>query len=119
MKNLIVRIVLAGFMAILMNHSTLLAEAVPEETTLPERESVATARFGVSSGQSGLSGCKTEALSKNVIKDLKADCLAWVKDQKADLKTRFLTSSCEESCEDCGMSLRRCFVTGTVKYLLK
>ena len=84
-----------------------------------ERESIATARFGAKPGQSGTSGCKTEDLSKDVIKDLKSDCNAWVKDQKAELKSRFLTSSCEEACEDCGMSLKRCAVNGSVKYILK
>lgn len=94
-------------------------EELPDNQGAPEREGVMTAVFGGSSGQSGLAGCKTDNLSKNLIKDLKADCQAWVKDQKAELKKRFLTSSCEESCEDCGMSLKRCHVNGTVKYLLK
>ena len=83
-----------------------------------ERESSITAQFG-SKGGTGTTGCKTEDLSKSVIKDLKADCNAWVKDQKAELKTRFLTSSCQESCEDCTMNLKRCSVTGTVRYQLK
>lgn len=99
------------------------SEGADQEETEPtgtaEREGVITAKFGGSSGQSGLSGCKTETLSKSLIQDLKADCQAWVKDQKAELKKRYLTSSCEASCEDCGMGLKRCFVTGTVKYLLK
>lgn len=87
-------------------------------TETRETESSVTAKFG-SKATSGTTGCKTEDLAKSVIKDLKADCNAWVKDQKAELKGRFLTSICEESCEDCGMSLKRCSVNGTVKYLLK
>ena len=89
---------------------------VPEIAEEP-KESVKTATFG-SKGQSGTAGCKTEELSKGAIKDLKADCSAWVKDQKSELKSKFLTSSCDESCDDCGMSLRRCSVTGSVHYLL-
>ena len=88
------------------------------ETAAEPKESVKTATFG-SKGQSGTAGCKTEELSKAAIKDLKADCNAWVKDQKSELKGKFLTSSCDESCDDCGTSLRRCSVTGSVHYLLR
>lgn len=86
--------------------------------TPEEKERVKTATFG-SKSQTGTLGCKTEDLIKDVIKGLKADCTAWVKDQKADLKTRYLTSSCEESCADCGMGLQRCTVVGTVHYFIK
>jgi hypothetical protein len=74
--------------------------------------------FG-SKSQTGMAGCKTEELRKSAVKDLKGDCNAWIKDQKADLKSRYLNSSCEEKCEDCGMSLQRCFVTGTIHYTVK
>lgn len=90
----------------------------PVEAPVEPKESVKTANFG-SKSQSGLTGCKTEALSNSLVKDLKADCSAWVKDQKSELKAKFLTSSCEESCDDCGMSLKRCSVKGSVHYLLK
>ncbi len=91
----------------------------PKPTSTPEeKERVKTVTFG-SRAQSGTLGCKTEELIAGVIKDLKADCAAWVKDQKAELKGRYLTSSCEESCSDCGMSLQRCIVTGTVHYIIK
>lgn len=93
-------------------------EEVKTEPTTEPRENVKTVTFG-SRNQSGTAGCKTEALSKPLIKDLKADCNAWVKDQKAELKSRFQTSSCEESCSDCGMSLQRCNVIGTVHYIVK
>jgi hypothetical protein len=82
------------------------------------QESVTTAKFG-SKNQSGTSGCKTDELAAEVIKDLKGDCNAWVKDQKANLKDRFLVSSCEETCDDCGLGLKRCAVNGTIHYLLK
>jgi len=88
------------------------------KATLEEKERVKSVIFG-SRAQSGTLGCKTEELIGGVIKDLKSDCAAWVKDQKAELKGRFLTSSCEESCTDCGMSLQRCIVTGTVHYIIK
>jgi hypothetical protein len=84
------------------------------ETT--EKEMKAT--FG-SKAQSGLAGCKTEELRKSAVKDLKGDCNAWIKDQKADLKARYLNSSCEEKCEDCGMALQRCYVSGTIHYTVK
>lgn len=83
-----------------------------------EVEKVKTATFGARS-QTGMAGCKTDEVLKDAIKDLKADCGAWVKDQKSELKSRFLTSSCEEICDDCGMSLRRCTVLGTISYVLK
>jgi len=83
-----------------------------------EVEKVKTATFG-SRSQTGMAGCKTEEALQASIKDLKADCGAWVKDQKSELKARFLTSSCEELCEDCGMSLRRCTVLGTISYIIK
>jgi hypothetical protein len=95
------------------------AEATPSPTpAIQEVEKTKTATFG-SKSQAGLNGCKTEEALQDVIKDLKADCKAWVKDQKSELKSRFLTSSCEESCEDCGMSLRRCSITGSVTYILR
>lgn len=82
------------------------------------KDAVKSVVFG-SRGQSGLAGCKTEDLSKTVVKDLKSDCSAWLKDQKTDLKSKYLSGSCEDQCEDCGMSLRRCHVVGTMHYLLK
>lgn len=81
----------------------------------PIQESEITATFG-SKATTGMAGCKTEELSKNVIKELKADCKAWLKDQKADLKNRYSTGVCEESCSDCSMGLQRCNVKGTVRY---
>lgn len=93
-----------------------LAPAVTTATYSNEiSESEVSTVFG-SQATSGLAGCKTEELSKGVVKGLKDDCRAWVKDQKGDLGRRFLTSSCEETCTDCGMSLERCNVTGTVRY---
>lgn len=81
------------------------------------KENVKTATFGTL-GLSGTAGCKTEELSKGAVSDLKGDCKAWIKDQKADLKDKYLTGSCDEVCEDCGMSLRRCAVKGTVHYVI-
>lgn len=83
------------------------------ESTVEEGE--VTTSFG-SKATTGTAGCKTEELNKAVVRDLKSDCKAWVKDQRADLKGRFNTSTCEESCTDCGMSLQRCNVIGTVRY---
>lgn len=71
--------------------------------------------FG-SKAVTGMAGCKTEALSKDVIKDLKKECAAWVKEQKADLGKNYLGNTCEDSCDDCDMSLVRCKVTGTIRY---
>ncbi len=76
------------------------------------------ADFG-STGQTGMAGCKTEELSKNMVRELKTDCNAWIKDQKADLQSKYLTGSCTESCEPCGMSLKRCSVVGRIKYTTK
>lgn len=90
----------------------------PVSTTTSEsavEEGEVTTTFG-SRATTGTAGCKTEELNKAVIRDLKSDCKAWIKDQRADLKGKFNTSACEESCTDCGTSLSRCTVTGTVKY---
>lgn len=76
---------------------------------------VLTARFGATGG-TGLAGCKTEELLKGLLKELKDDCSAWIKDRKADLKDKFLTGSCEEKCESCNRGLRRCHVEGLVHY---
>lgn len=92
--------------------------AAPAAPTAEPTEKEITAVFG-SKSQSGMAGCKTEDAKKQVVKDLKGDCNAWIKDQKADLKSRYLTSSCEEKCEDCGMSLLRCSVVGTIRYIVK
>ncbi len=80
------------------------------------REGVITTKFG-SKAASGLTGCKTEDVANSKIKDLKGDCNAWLKDRKSELKIKYLTGTCEEDCSDCGMSLKRCTVTGSVHYL--
>jgi hypothetical protein len=79
------------------------------------RDFIVSAKFG-STAATGLTGCKTEALLKESIKELKADCNAWLKDRKAELKNKFHTGTCQEQCSDCGMGLQRCTVTGEVHY---
>ena len=74
--------------------------------------------FGSRSG-SGMTGCKTEDRANDTIKGLKSDCNAWIKDRKAELKDKFVTASCKEKCDDCGMSMQRCAVTGIVHYTLR
>lgn len=90
-------------------------ETLTTSTTNEISESEISTVFG-SQAMSGLGGCKTEELSRPVLKGLRSDCQAWIKDQHSDLGKRFLTSACEDSCTDCGMSLQRCTVTGTVRY---
>lgn len=87
----------------------------PSATPTPVTESEITTKFG-SKATTGTAGCKTEELAKGVVRDLKSDCAAWLKDQKSQLKGRYLTGTCEEDCNDCGMSLQRCNVNGTVRY---
>ena len=82
------------------------------------KESEITAKFG-SKAVSGMSGCKTEDLAAKLVRELKSDCGAWLKDRKTELKGKFLTGSCEESCDDCGMHLQRCSVNGSVRYTVK
>lgn len=89
----------------------------PTNAELP-KESEITAKFG-SKATSGMSGCKTEELSQKLVRDLKSDCSAWLKDRKAELKGKYLTGSCDESCDDCGMHLQRCSVNGVVRYTIK
>jgi hypothetical protein len=81
--------------------------------TAPDLEM--TASFG-STATSGLSGCKTDDLSKNMVKELKSDCNAWLKDQKTDLKTKYRVGACEEKCSVCQPGLQRCNVVGKVHY---
>jgi hypothetical protein len=91
------------------------SEPTTTSTSTEVQEGEVVTTFG-SRATSGTAGCKTEELNKAVIRDLKSDCKAWIKDQRADLKGKFQTSTCEESCTDCGMSLQRCNVVGTVRY---
>ncbi len=90
-------------------------EPAPATTAAVADDSEITTTFG-STATTGLAGCKTEELTKNVIRDLKSDCGAWLKDQKSQLKDKYVTGTCEEHCSDCQMSLRRCSVTGSVRY---
>ncbi len=82
------------------------------------KERVLTAKFG-SKAKSGMAGCKTEELSQKIIRELKGDCNAWLKDRKSELKGKYLSGSCEESCDDCGMNLQRCNVEGSVRYTVR
>ena len=94
-------------------------ETVGIGTVNPEtqREKTMTAKFG-SRSTSGMAGCKTEDTVQKTIRELKGDCNAWLKDRKAELKGKYLTGSCDESCDDCGMNLQRCNVNGTVHYTI-
>ena len=74
--------------------------------------------FG-SRSASGMAGCKTDDRAKDAITGLKSDCNAWIKDRKSELKDRFVTGTCSEKCDDCGMSMQRCSVTGRVHYILR
>jgi hypothetical protein len=71
--------------------------------------------FG-SKATSGLSGCKTEEASKDVLKDLNTQCMAWMNDKHAEMKEKYVTGTCEESCSDCGMSMQRCSMKGVIHY---
>ena len=64
----------------------------------------------------GPSQCKTQDLSKEVAKELRAECDGWVKERKADLGNKYITGTCTEACEECNMGLRRCSYKGTVHY---
>jgi hypothetical protein len=89
----------------------------PAVTPTPEssKDFLVTKTFG-SKAQSGTTGCKTEELSQQIVRDLESQCNVWIKKQKGELKKKYQTGTCEESCNDCGMSLKRCNVTGTVHY---
>jgi hypothetical protein len=93
--------------------------AVPPAPTAPApaewAETEMSQTFG-SKATTGMAGCKTEVLSKDVIKDLKRECSTWVKEQKKDLGKNYLGNTCEDSCDDCGMNLVRCKITGTIRY---
>ena len=91
------------------------ASAEDAATKDAEKDYLVTKTFGPK-GQTGLSGCKTEELSEKVVADLEATCDAWLKTQEKKLKKKYNTGSCEESCQDCGTSLKRCSVVGAVHY---
>src|SRR6185369_17722401 len=78
-----------------------------DTTAAPHDDNEISQNFG-SLATTGMAGCKTEELSQNVVRDLKSDCSAWLKDQKSHLKDKFVTGICEEHCSDCQMNLRRC-----------
>jgi len=80
-----------------------------------ENDFIITTTFG-SKATSGTAGCKTAALVENTVRDLKVQCNNWLKERKTELKNKFHTGTCQETCSDCGMSLQRCNVTGTVHY---
>ena len=87
----------------------------PTPTPDPIKEFLVSKTFG-SKGQSGTTGCKTEELSDKKTEELEATCNTWIKTQKLHLKGKFQTGTCDESCDDCGMSLKRCSVTAVVHY---
>lgn len=91
------------------------AVATPAATPNEEKEFIVTKIFG-SKAQSGTAGCKTEELSAQHVEKLEGQCDRWVDGQKRKLKKKFQTGTCEEDCADCGTSLKRCTVTGTVHY---
>jgi hypothetical protein len=64
----------------------------------------------------GPTQCKTEAIAKEAVKDLKSECNTWIKERKNDLGAKFLTGTCNDSCTDCTMGLKRCQVNGLVHY---
>jgi hypothetical protein len=85
------------------------------EAAEPIRDFIINHTFGSKDG-SGTADCKTSADSKDVVKDLKAECKEWIKEQKGDLKGKYMSSACEQDCADCGMSLKRCAVNGVIHY---
>ena len=74
--------------------------------------------FGPPSG-SGTSDCKTAEIATSSLAGFKNECNAWIKERKTDLKDHFLTGACKEKCDECGMTLKRCSVTGSVHYTVK
>jgi hypothetical protein len=92
------------------------ATATPDENKAAKPEDfIVTSTFGSLTGQ-GMHGCKSEALSKDAVKELKTECSAWMKERKAELKAKYQTGTCQEECNDCGMGLKRCAVNGVVHY---
>lgn len=90
-------------------------EATPAPTSETITDDELTNVFGPTA-TTGMTGCKTEELAKSAVRELKSDCGAWLKDQKSQLRDRYVTGTCEEQCSDCQMHLRRCAVKGMVRY---
>ena len=64
----------------------------------------------------GPTACKTQDLARELIRDLKVECNAWLKERKADLGSKYQTGTCGEECTDCTMGLKRCSVNGVAHY---
>lgn len=90
------------------------ATPVPAESKTVD-DFIMTSTFGSLTG-TGTAGCKTDVLSKDVVKELKGDCKDWLNERKAELKGKYQTGTCQEECADCGMGLKRCAVNGTIHY---
>ncbi len=67
------------------------SEEYPVANAKAPVESELSASFG-STATTGYAGCKTEELAKTAVKELKADCNAWIKDQKTDTLQRGIQS---------------------------
>lgn len=91
------------------------AQNAPAAAPAPVEEGKMTTTFG-SKATTGTAGCKTHEQSEDVIRQLKTQCNNWLKERKAELKNKYNVGTCEDECNDCGMSLQRCTVTGTVFY---
>jgi hypothetical protein len=65
----------------------------------------------------------TSCLASNLIDSKKDElvekCQSWTDSKKAELKKRYRTSTCEDSCNDCSTGLKRCEVNGVVHYKSK
>ncbi len=64
----------------------------------------------------GPTACKTQELAKEMVRDLKTECNAWLKERKADLGSKYQTGTCNEECTDCTMGLKRCSINGIAHY---
>ena len=67
----------------------------------------------------GPTECKVASAAKEASKEFKAECQTWLKERKADLKTKYQTGTCADRCEDCqisGVSAKTCSVIGVIHY---
>ena len=97
--------------------STQESEDDPTANTDSEQSDFIVQKVFGSKSQSGTNGCKTEAKVEQVKADLEKQCHVWQDRQKTSLGSKYQTGTCNDECDDCGMSLQRCRVTGVVHYV--
>jgi len=90
--------------------------STPTPTPTPGQQDYLVEKVFGSKAQSGLDGCKTDDLVEIAKAKLEKQCRAWMKERKEELGSKYQAGTCNDDCEECGTSLKRCHVKGVVHY---